>query len=143
MPTPTEQDRCPTRGEFGQDRPSTPLHVSATSDDGRHLSISAHGEIDADSAHLLRSPLVGHAYDSVDVDCRGVEFMGLAGIDELLSIAVRYRLRVVPSRAVQRVVDLCGVADLLSLVPPPATASDLRRSAVWDPLRVDRPGLAS
>jgi len=143
MPTPTEHEHRPTRVEFGQDRPSTPLHVSATSDDGRHLSISAHGEIDADSAHLLRLPLIGHSFDSVDVDCRGVEFMGLAGVDELLSIAVRYRLRVVPSRAVQRVVDLCGVSDLLSLAPPPVTASDLRRSAVWDPLRVARPGLAS
>ena len=137
MPGPTDRDHCPTRAEFRQGRPRTPLHLVATSVDDRHLSVVADGEIDADSAHLLQMPLAGIGYESVEFDCRAVDFMGVAGVDELLALAVRYDLGVVASRPVRRVIELCGVSELLSLVTPPdarqhtqaATGQDTSR---WD-----------
>lgn len=97
---------------------------------GTHLSgttvvVHAVGEVDMSSAPTLRNAVLTacaavHGPASLVVDLTGVDFFGSSGISVLMEAqqqcqALRAPLRVVPSQAALRTLQIAGLAEVLDI----------------------------
>jgi anti-sigma B factor antagonist len=102
--------------------------VVETQISGRAVTLVLSGELDLMSSPMLEQALEG-AYESnpelIAVDLRGLEFMDSTGLHRLLAAQQRaegsgHRFAVVRGgEQVQRLFDLTGVAELLTIVDAP------------------------
>jgi anti-anti-sigma factor len=88
--------------------------------------VTAAGELDANTCTVLASAIEAAPDRHVVVDLRDVDFIDSSGLRCLTDQQRRRRehggsLRVVPSRAVTRVVEMAGLADVLHLVDETGT----------------------
>ena len=88
--------------------------------------VTAAGELDANTCGVLASAIEAAPERHVVVDLCDVDFIDSSGLRCLTDQQRRRRkdggsLRVVPSRAVTRVVELAGLADVLHLVDESGT----------------------
>lgn len=105
-------------------RPATALAMEVRADGKHPLEVRLRGEIDIVTIPTLEESLAvmvdGHDGDVV-VDLADVDFIGVAGLETLCGQARRLRQRgdrlilSSPSALTVRVIDILGVAELLSL----------------------------
>lgn len=110
-------------------RPATALAVDIRTDGAHPLEVRLRGEIDIVTIpaldKALSAVLDGHS-GNVVVDLTDVDFIGVAGLETLCSQARRLRQRgdrlalSSPSALTLRVIDILGVAEVLSLSPQEA-----------------------
>ena len=103
------------------------LHVTAEPVEDAIL-VSATGEIDMSTGHMLRRALDAASDEAATVliDMTGVTFIDSTGLHVLLEASHSSAVSdwgffvVRPSRAVQRLIDVSGTADLIMVVDPRA-----------------------
>ncbi len=92
--------------------------------DGHRPEVQVRGEIDVSNAAVLRDQLLalGTGGSDVVVDLSGVDFMGVAGLDALCSVARRFGesddhlLVRSPPAVTRRVIDVLGLDGLLPII---------------------------
>ena len=88
---------------------------------GTTVRITALGEIDLANAQQLREHIRGHLADHAEIvvlDLAEVSFIDSTGLRTLLEVAAQdgNRLRVLPSPALLRLLDLTGLHDRLPII---------------------------
>lgn len=92
--------------------------------DGHRPEVQVRGEVDVSNADALQDQLLALATRGSDVvvDLSGVEFMGVAGLEALCSVARRFGesddhlLMRSPPAVTRRVIDVLGLDGLLPII---------------------------